>query len=100
MSDCLGFDPVMADNLPEPFILLAHRGYDSDTIRKTLQARDVVPVIPTRKTRKLHVAADRQLCRMRNLDEWCFNKLKNARRPATRLATRPSRAFSASSTLR
>ena len=79
-SDYLGFDLVMADNLPEPSVLLADRGYDSDKVRKTLEARDVVPVIPMRKTRRLRVAIDRKLYRLRNLVERCFNRLKNARR--------------------
>lgn len=83
-SDYRGFDLVMADNLPEPAVLLADRGYDSDDVRRTMEARDVVPVIPMRKSRKLHVAVDRKLYRWRNLVERCFNKLKNARRVATR----------------
>ena len=58
-SDYLGFDLVMDDNLPEPCVLLADRGYDSDKVRKTMEARNVVPVIPMRKTRKLRVAVDR-----------------------------------------
>ena len=82
-SDYLGFDPVMADNLPEPSALLADRSYDSDNVRKAMEARNVVPVIPMRKTRKLRVAVDRTLYRLRNLVERCFNKLKNARRVAT-----------------
>ena len=31
-SDYLGFDLVMADNLPEPSVLLADRGYDANSI--------------------------------------------------------------------
>ena len=81
-SDYLGFDLVMADNLPEPSVLLADRGYDSDNVRKTMEARDVLSVIPMRKNRKLRVAVDRVLYRLRNLVERCFNKLKNARRAA------------------
>lgn len=96
-SDYLGFDLVMDDNLPEPSVLLADRGYDSDKVRKTMDARDVVPVIPMRKSRKLRVTVDRALYRLRNLVERCFNKLKNARRVAT-ATTRPPRAFWASST--
>ena len=99
-SDHLGFDLVMVDNLPEPSVLLADRGYDSDHIRKTMQARDGVPVIPMRKTRKLRVAVDRRLYRLRNLVERCFNKFKNARRVATRPTTRPPKASSALSTSR
>lgn len=83
-SDYLGFDLIMDDNLPEPSVLLADRGYDSDRVRETMEARNVVPVIPMRKSRKLRVAVDRTLYRLRNLVERCFNKLKNARRVATR----------------
>ncbi|GGO38389.1 hypothetical protein GCM10010991_35600 [Gemmobacter aquaticus] len=41
-SDDLGFNLVKGDNLPEPCVLLAHRGNDSDRVRKTMQARTVV----------------------------------------------------------
>lgn len=71
----------MDDNLPEPSALLADRGYDSDKVRETMEARNAVPVIPMRK---LRVAVDCPLYRLRNLVERCFNKLKNARRVATR----------------
>ena len=83
-SDFLGFDLVMADNLPTPSVLLADRGYDADSIRETMDKRDVLPVIPMRKSRKKRVGVDRSLYRLRNLVERCFNKLKNARRVATR----------------
>ena len=92
-SDYLGFDLVMDDNLPEPCVLLADRGYDSDNVRKTMEARNVVPVIPMRKTRKPRVAADRTLYRLRNLVERCFNRLKNAvrHRPRTNGGSMPHR---------
>ena len=83
-SDYAGFDLVMADNLPEPKVLLADRGYDADSIRRTMEARNVLPVIPMRKSRKRRIGVDRSLYRLRNLVERCFNKLKNARRVATR----------------
>ncbi len=83
-SDYLGFDLVMADNLPTPSVLLADRGYDADSIRETMDKRNVLPVIPMRKSRKKCVGVDRSLYRLRNLVERCFNKLKNARRVATR----------------
>ena len=54
-SDYLGFDLVMADNLPEPSVLLADRGYDADSIWKTMEQRNVLPVIPMRKSRKERV---------------------------------------------
>lgn len=88
-SDCLGFDLVMADNLPEPAVLLADRGYDSDTVRKNHGDAHMVPVIPMRKTRKLRIAVDHTLYRLRTLVERCFNKLTNARRVATRYNKTP-----------
>ena len=83
-SDYLGFDLVMADNLPEPGVLLADRGYDADHIRKKMEARSVLTQIPMRKSRKMRVGVDHSLYSLRNLVERCFNKLKNARRVATR----------------
>jgi len=83
-SDYLGFDLVMADNLPEPSVLLADRGYDADSIREKMDARDVLTQIPMRKSRKMRIGVDHSLYSLRNLVERCFNKLKNARRVATR----------------
>ena len=83
-SDYLGFDLVMDTNLPEPRVLLADRGYDADRIRKTMHDRDILTQIPMRKTRKMRVGVDHGLYRLRNMVERCFNKLKNARRVATR----------------
>lgn len=71
-SDYVGFDPVMADNLLAPSVLLADRGYDADSIRGTTEQRDAVPAIPMRATRKRRVGVDRSLYRLRNLVERCF----------------------------
>lgn len=59
----------MDDNLPEPSVLLADRSYDSDKVRETMEPRNVVPVFPMRKSRKLRVAVDRTHYRLRNLIE-------------------------------
>ena len=83
-SDHLGFDLVMNDNLPEPKVLLADRGHDADRIRKSMHERDILTQIPMRKIRKMRVGVDHGLYRLRNRVERCFNKLKNARRVATR----------------
>lgn len=82
-SDYLGFDLLMADNLPSPSMLLADRGYDGDSIRANLNAHNVLPVIPMRKSRKKRIGVDRSPYRLSNLIERCFNKLKNACRVAT-----------------
>lgn len=83
-SDYFGFDLIMDDNLPEPLVLLADKGYDADSIRDNMRSRNIQPVIPMRKSRKKRVGVDRTMYRLRNLVERCFNKLKNARRVATR----------------
>ena len=49
-----------------------------------MEKRDVLSVIPMRKSRKKRIGVDRSLYRLRNLVERCFNKLKNARRVTTR----------------
>ncbi|TJZ85005.1 transposase, partial [Paracoccus hibiscisoli] len=71
-------------NLPEPSVLLAERGYDADKIRKKMEVRDVLTQIPMRKPCKMRVGVDHSLYSLRTLVERCFNKLKNARRAATR----------------
>ena len=68
----------------DPSVLLADRGYDADHIRKAVERRESLPLFPMRKYRKTRVGVDRSLYRLRNLVERCFNKLKNARRVATR----------------
>ena len=82
-SDYLRFDLVMIHTLPEPSVLLADRGYDADSIREKMEARDVLTQLPMRKSRKMRVGVDHVLCSLRNHVERCFNKLKNARRVAT-----------------
>ena len=84
VSDYKGFDLVMAENLPRPVVLVADKGYDSDTIRENLAEQDILPVIPMRRNRKNIVAVDTMIYALRNLVERCFNRLKNARRIATR----------------
>ncbi|UWQ32951.1 transposase [Leisingera sp. M527] len=87
-SDCLGFDTAMADNLPEPGILLADRGYDANNIRKKMEARDVLSQIPMRKSRKMRVGVEHSLYSLRNPVERCFNKPRIAR-PFAPLALTP-----------
>lgn len=83
-SDYLGFDLVMADNLPSPSVLPADRGYDADSIRAQMGKGHMLPVIPMRKSREKGIGVDRSFYRLGNFVERCFNKLKNARPCATR----------------
>nr|WP_124087481.1 IS5 family transposase [Pseudogemmobacter humi] len=83
-SDYTGYDLVMADNLPQPAVLVADRGYESDKIREDIESHNALPMIPMRKNRKVRKAADMTIHTLRNMVERCFNKLKNSRRLATR----------------
>jgi len=66
-------------------VVIADKGYDSDKIvehvEQTMRAR---AVIPPRANRKVQRAYDRNLYKLRNRIERCFNKLKHFRRFATR----------------
>ena len=69
---------------PEPSVLLADRGYDADHIREDMERRGGVAIIPTRKNRKVQIPVDGHIYALRNRVERCINRLKNARRIATR----------------
>ena len=69
---------------PEPKVLLADRGYDADFIREDMETRGGTAIIPTRKNRKVQIPVDDYIYALRNKVERCFNKMKNARRLATR----------------
>lgn len=71
ISDYIGFDPVMIDNLPEPDILLADRGYDAGRVRKKMDTREILTQIPMRKSRKMRVGVDHSPYSLRNLVERC-----------------------------
>jgi len=84
VSDYIGYDDVMDDDLPPPKVLIADKGYDSDAIREDVRARGGEPVIPPRRNRKVQTQVDCYIYALRNMVERCINKLKNARRLATR----------------
>ncbi len=84
VSDYRGYDAVMDEELPQPKVLMADRGYDSDHIREDITLRGGTPIIPARKNRKHPEPVDEFLYALRNMVERCINKLKNARRVATR----------------
>lgn len=60
-SDCLGFGMVMAGKLPTLSVLLADRGYDAGSSRKTIDERDLPTVLSTRKSCKKRAGVDRSL---------------------------------------
>jgi transposase len=84
VSDYIGYGDVMGGGLPPPKVLIADKGYDSDAIREDVEARGGTPVIPPRRNRKVQTQIDGYIYALRNMVERCINKLKNARRLATR----------------
>lgn len=69
---------------PEPKVLIADKGYDSDGIRDDLRARGAEPVIPMKRIGLAQLPVDGFVYALRNRIERCFNRLKNDRRIATR----------------
>lgn len=74
----------MATDDEWPQNLLGDKGYDSDPIRADACSHGANPVIPTKSNRKVQRAVEPLLYALRNRIERFFNKLKNARRVATR----------------
>lgn len=64
--------------------LLGDKGYDADSLRRSLRKAGAVPVIPGRRNRKRAVRYDQQRYRGRHLIENAFCRLKDFRRIATR----------------
>jgi transposase len=83
-SDYRGYDPLMEEPGPQPKVMIADKGYDSDAVRNDLNARKIEAVIPMRRNRKTQAPIDGAIYALRNLIERCFNKLKQSRRLATR----------------
>ena len=73
---------------PEPKVLIADKGYDSNAIRDDLRARGAEPVIPMKRNRLARLPVDGFVYALRNRIERCFNRLKNDRRIATRYEKR------------
>ena len=65
-------------------VLVAGKGYDSNAIRDGVAAVGGTAVIPCRKNRLEQEPGDGNVYALRNRIERCFNRLKNARRLATR----------------
>ena len=68
-SDDTGYNLVMADNLPQPAVLVADKGYDSDKIREDIESRNALPMIPMRKNQKVRKVVDMTIYTLRNMVE-------------------------------
>ena len=64
--------------------VIADKAYDSDSIRKSLAAKGIIAVIPSKANRKHPYPLDKDAYRTRHLVENYFAKIKEFRRIATR----------------
>ncbi len=94
VSDYTGAAALL-DDLPKAQWLLGDRGYDADWFRDALQAKDIQPCIPGRKSRNDPVGYDKRRYRHRSRIEIMFGRLKDWRRVATRYDRCPTVFFSA-----
>ena len=80
-------DLTQAESLLAPFhfgAVIADKGYDSDSLRELLTAKQVEVVIPSRRHRKQPHDYDRLRYRKRNIVERFINRIKWYRRIFTR----------------
>ena len=72
------------ERLPTCRIVLADKGYDSDPIRRQIEATGAAPNIPPKINRRRKPCFSTVLYRGRNAIERMFGRLKDFRRIATR----------------
>ena len=64
--------------------LITDKAYDSNAFREEVARAGMRAVIPSSRTRTILIPHDRELYKLRNRIERCFNKLKHFRRFSTR----------------
>ena len=74
----------MLERLPAYRLLSADKGYDSDAIRRQIEASGAAPNIPPKANRRWKPCFSPALYRNRNAIERMFCRLKDFRRIATR----------------
>jgi transposase len=83
VADCRVATELL-DDLPQGLMVHADKGYDSDAIRRQIEAAGSVPNIPPKSNRKWKNCFSPWLYRGRNAIERMFGRLKDFRRIATR----------------
>ena len=83
MADCTA-GALLLERLPACRLLHADKGYDSDAIRRQVEARGAAPNIPPKANRRWKPCFSPVLYRGRNAIERRFCRLKDFRRVATR----------------
>ncbi|AUH65982.1 IS5/IS1182 family transposase [Paracoccus zhejiangensis] len=76
--------PALLDRIAPPTRLLADKGYDANSLRERLATSRTEAVIPSTRSRKVHIPFDETAYTSRNLIERAFCRLNDWRRIATR----------------
>ena len=76
--------PALLERAGRMRYLLGDKGYDANSLRKSLREQGTSPVIPGRRNRKRAIGYDQQRNRGRHLIENAFCRIKDFRRVATR----------------
>ena len=82
-ADCTA-GALLLERLPACRVLHADKGYDTDAIRRQVEASGAAPNIPSKVTRRWKACFSPVLYRGRNAIERMFCRLKDFRRIATR----------------
>ena len=83
MADCRAAEALLP-RVPEGALLIADRGYDTNSVRDGIAERGAAPNIPPKVNRRFKPPFSRVLYRGRNAIERMFGRLKDFRRIATR----------------
>lgn len=83
MADCTA-GSLLLEQMPQSPILHGDKAYDSNAIRRLIEARGVMPNIPPKVNRRWKNCFSPYLYRDRNAIERMFCRLKDFRRIATR----------------
>jgi transposase len=87
--------PALLERAGRIRYLLGDKGYDADSLRRSLREAGATPVIPGRRNRKRTIRYDKQRYCGRHLVENAFCRLKDFRRVATRYDKLAANFFSA-----
>ena len=83
VADCTAAETLL-DVMPSVDLLHGDKGYDSDALRRQIEATGAAPNIPPKRNRRWKPCFSRMLYRRRNAIERMFGRLKDFRRIATR----------------
>ena len=83
MADCVAADTLL-DQISSTELLHGDKGYDTDAVRRKIEAMGAAPNIPPKSNRVWKNCFSPRLYRHRNAIERMFGRLKDFRRVATR----------------